>query len=256
MAEPLKDNVVLITGASQRIGRAIALGLAREGWHVALHFNTSAKAAEETALEITQAGGNAITLQGDLRNTDTIGDIVARAAEALGPMTCLINNASLFEDDRIETLTPQSWDDHLDINLRAPVLLSQHFVSQLPETMAGNIVNIIDQRVWKPTPQFFSYTTAKSALWATTQTMAQALAPRVRVNAIGPGPTLPSSRQSADDFETQRRSVPLGRSTSPEEISDAIRFILATPSLTGQMLALDGGQHLAWQTPDVIAAKE
>ena len=256
MAETHTNKVVLITGAGHRIGRAIALGLARDGWQVALHFNTSAEAAQDTAAQITQAGGTSATVQGDLRNVDTLGDIVGRAGQALGPVTCLINNASLFEDDRIETLTPQSWDDHLDINLRAPVLLSQRFVSQLPPDAAGNIVNIIDQRVWKPTPQFFSYTAAKSALWATTKTMAQALAPWVRVNAIGPGPTLPSSRQNADDFETQSRSVPLGHSTSPEEICDAIRFILATPSITGQMLALDGGQHLAWQTPDVTAAKE
>ena len=256
MSQPLANKAALVTGAGHRIGRAIALGLAGDGWAVGLHFNTSAEAAEETATQIRHAGGSALAVQGDLRDPGSIEQIFNATADALGPVTCLVNNASLFEDDRIETLTTQSWDDHLNINLRAPVLLSQHFVSQLPAAAGGNIVNIIDQRVWKPTPQFFSYTTAKSALWATTQTMAQALAPRIRVNAVGPGPTLPSSRQNVDDFETQSRSVPLGRSTSPEEICDAIRFILATPSLTGQMLALDGGQHLAWQTPDVIAAKE
>lgn len=253
MQETSTNKVALITGAGRRIGRSIALDLARNGWHVAVHFNTSQEAALDTASQITRAGGTAITVCGDLRDVDAIGDIVANANSALGPVSCLVNNASLFEADRLDTLTPQSWNDHFDINLRAPVFLSQHMVAQLPPAASGNIVHIIDQRVLRQTPEFFSYTAAKSALWAATRTMAQALAPRVRVNAIGPGPTLPSSRQTQDDFEQQSLSLPLARSTAPDEICDAIRFILASPSMTGQMLALDGGQHLAWQTPDAMA---
>jgi NAD(P)-dependent dehydrogenase (short-subunit alcohol dehydrogenase family) len=165
---------------------------------------------------------------------------------ALGPLGCLVNNASVFENDTAATADRASWDAHIEVNLRAPFVLMQGFAAQLPETASGAIVNLLDQRVWSLTPYFVSYTVSKAALWTLTQTMALALAPRIRVNGIGPGPTLPSPRQSAAQFERQCAALPLRRGTTPDEIAAAIRFILAAPAMTGQMIALDGGQHLGW----------
>jgi NAD(P)-dependent dehydrogenase (short-subunit alcohol dehydrogenase family) len=182
--------------------------------------------------------------------------IIDDAVEALGPLTCLINNASRFEPDEADTVTIDGWDRHLDTNLRAPVFLSQAFAAQLPTGEQGNIINIIDQRVWKLNPTFFSYTASKSALWTVTRTLAQSLAPRIRVNAIGPGPALPNVRMNDDDFAKQASLTLLQRGTSPEEISAALLFILSAPALTGQMIVLDGGQHLVWQTPDVTDVNE
>ncbi len=174
------------------------------------------------------------------------------ANKALGPVTTLINSASIFEDDCLKTLTPESWATHIDTNLRAPLFLSQAFVNQLPAGTDGNIINIIDQRVWRLNPRFLSYTASKAALWTLTQTLAQSLAPQIRVNAIGPGPVLTNERQAQADFEAQVEAVLLQRGPELSEICQAIRFILAAPSMTGQMIALDGGQHLAWATPDAI----
>ena len=173
-----------------------------------------------------------------------------RAAAALGPVTCLVNNASAFEPDTIATVTRASWDTHMETNLRAPLVLTQAFARALPSGAAGNVINILDQRVWNPTPYFLSYTVGKAGLWMLTKTLALALAPAIRVNAIGPGPTLPSERQSAEHFARQQRNTPLRRGPQPEEIGRAARFILDSPSLTGQMIALDGGQHLGWATPE------
>ncbi len=182
--------------------------------------------------------------------------LMAEASQALEGITCLINNASIFEPDEVGQITPASWGEHLDTNLRAPVFLSQAFARQLPAATEGNIISIIDQRVWKLNPKFFSYTMSKSALWTATRTLAQALAPRIRVNAIGPGPALPSVRMDEEEFAKQSRLTLLGRGTSPTEISAAVKFILSQPALTGQMIALDGGQHLVWQTPDVTEITE
>ncbi|MEZ5849914.1 MAG: SDR family oxidoreductase [Hyphomicrobiaceae bacterium] len=173
-------------------------------------------------------------------------------AARLGPLTCLVNNAAVFLDDRMGTIDAAQWDRQHAINLRAPVLLAQAFAAQLPEGADGLVVNMIDQRVWKPTPQFFSYGVAKAGLWAATRTMAQALAPRIRVNAIGPGPVLRSVHQSEADFAQEQAATPLGRGTSGEEIARAVRFLIDAPAMTGQMIALDGGQHLAWRTPDIV----
>ncbi len=245
-------RVVLITGAGRRIGRGLALDLARHGWAVGVHYAESAVDAESVVAEIAAAGGKAAALQADLADAAATSTLVPACAAALGQPTLLVNNAALFQEDRLQTVDASAWDRQLAINLRAPVLLSQAFAAGLPATVHGNIVNIIDQRVWRLTPQFFSYTIAKAALWTATQTMAQALAPRIRVNAIGPGPVLRSIHQSAADFGAEVSATLLGIGTSPAEIAAAIRFILDAPAMTGQMIALDGGQHLAWRTPDII----
>ena len=198
----------------------------------------------------------AVIVRGDLSQAQVPERLIEEAAQALGGLTCLINNASVFEPDVVGSITQQSWGQHLDTNLRAPVFLSQAFARQLPERATGNIVSIIDQRVWKLNPKFFSYTASKSALWTATRTLAQALAPRIRVNAIGPGPALPSVRMDEDEFAKQSRLTLLGRGTSPTEISAAVQFILSQPALTGQMIVLDGGQHLVWQTRDITGVKE
>ncbi|MAU40670.1 MAG: short chain dehydrogenase [Kordiimonas sp.] len=247
---------VLVTGAAHRIGRAIARDLGQHGWTVAVHYHRSDDAAQELVSEIHKAGGQAQCFAADLGNEQQTQDLIPAVTAALGPITAIINNASLFEYDDLATVSRESWDAHLNTNLRAPTVLTQNFVKQLPESQQGNIINIIDQRVWKLTPHFTSYTLSKAALWTLTQTAAQALAPRIRVNAIGPGPVLPSKRQSDAQFAQQTKAVPLQRATRLTEICETVRFILSNDAMTGQMIALDGGQHLNWQTPDVSGADE
>ena len=242
-------RAALVTGAANRIGKAMALDLARAGWSVAIHCNESQDAAEETAREARAAGGRAVVLRADLSEEADSAGLVPRAVEALGPLGCLVNNASVFELDTAASASEESWRRHMEPNLRAPLVLSQAFAKALPADRGGVIVNMLDQRVWNLTPYFLSYTVTKSALWTLTRTLAMALAPRVRVNGIGPGPALPSPRQSAEQFERQCRLTPLGHGTSPEEICAALRFILGARSMTGQMIALDGGQHLGWAQP-------
>ena len=247
---------VLVTGSAKRIGKRLALDFAADGWDVAVHCNASIAEAQEVAAIIRSLGRRAIIVRGDLSQADVPDRLIGEAAQGLGGLTCLINNASLFEPDEVGSITQASWAEHLDTNLRAPVFLSQAFARQLPGDQEGSIISIIDQRVWKLNPKFFSYTMSKSALWTATRTLAQALAPRIRVNAIGPGPALPSARMEQAEFDKQARLTLLGRGTSPEEISAAVKFILSQPALTGQMIALDGGQHLVWQTPDVMEIAE
>jgi NAD(P)-dependent dehydrogenase (short-subunit alcohol dehydrogenase family) len=246
---PPPARAALVTGAAKRIGRAIAEDLALQGWAVAIHYNSSRADAEELARTIQEGGGRAVALHADLRREAEVETLLPRATEALGGLSLLVNNASLFEMDKVDTATRQSWDAHIETNLRAPLVLCQAFARQLPAGVQGNIVNMLDQRVWKPTPYFLSYTVAKMGLWTLTRTLALALAPRVRVNGIGPGPTLPSLRQTQEQFERQCAAMPLGRGTTPQEICEALRFILAAPSMTGQMIALDGGEHLGWALP-------
>lgn len=252
------DQAVLVTGAAKRIGRAIALALAGEGYAVAVHYGRSREAAEALVAEIAGSGGRACAVQGDLADAQAVARLVPEAASGLGrALTMLVNNASEFEPDDLIALDPEQWERHFAINLRAPSFLVRDFARQCPQGADGLVVNLLDQRVWKPTPHFFSYQLTKSALWTATQTMAQALAPRgIRVNAIGPGPTVSNTRQGDDDFRKQVEATPLKRGASPEEIAKAVLFLAATPAMTGQMLALDGGQHLAWETPDVVGIKE
>jgi NAD(P)-dependent dehydrogenase (short-subunit alcohol dehydrogenase family) len=246
MTEWTGRKTVLVTGAAKRIGRAIALNLAAHGWAVAVHYHRSEVEAADVVSNIEHAGGRAVALQADLSREAQTETLIPRAADALGPLTCLVNNASLFEMDKIDSVTRASWDAHIETNLRAPLVLSQAFARQLSADAEGAIVNMLDQRVWSLTPYFLSYTVAKMGLWTLTRTLALALAPRIRVNGIGPGPTMPSPRQTAEQFAEQCRAMPLGRGTSPEEICEAVRFILGTRAMTGQMIALDGGQHLGW----------
>jgi NAD(P)-dependent dehydrogenase (short-subunit alcohol dehydrogenase family) len=249
-------KTALITGAAKRIGRQLALDLAEAGFDIAVHCNASVAEADEVAGQVRAMSRRAVVVQGDLAALETPERTINAAAKALGPLTLLINNASIFEPDEVGTISTDSWAQHQDTNLRAPVMLSQAFAAQLPQDKHGNIINIVDQRVWKLNPRFFSYTMSKAGLWTATRTLAQALAPRIRVNAIGPGPALPSARMDQSEFDKQARLTLLGRGTSPQEISAAAKFILSQPALTGQMIALDGGQHLVWQTPDVVEVSE
>ena len=250
--DPKIPRVALVTGAGRRIGRAIALELGRLGWRVGVHYAHSRAEAEAVAALIRNTGGAAEPLEADLADAASVARLVPECARRLGAPSCLVNNAALFLDDRIETLDPAQWDRQLAVNLRAPLLLAKAMAAGLPEGAAGAIINIIDQRVWRPTPLFFSYGVAKAGLWAATRTLAQALAPRIRVNAIGPGPVLQSVHQSPEDFAHEAASTLLGHGTTPDEIAAAVRFILDAPAMTGQMIALDGGQHLAWATPELV----
>lgn len=239
------NDIVLITGAAQRIGRVIALSFAERGWRVAIHYNRSADAAHRLASDIHEAGGWALTLHADLADHNAVEGIVAECVRIAGAPICLVNNASLFLNDAVSAISAQSWADHMDINLRAPIFLARDFAANLPEGAQGNIINIVDQRILRPSPDFFSYSLSKSGLWWATQTMAQSLAPKIRVNAIAPGPVMASIHQSSEEFEAEQRSTLLRRGAEPEEIAGAIHFILGTQGMTGQMICIDGGQHLS-----------
>ncbi len=255
----------LVTGAGARLGRAMAIYLAQRGHDVAVHYAGSRDGAEATVAEIRAMGRKAEALQANLLIEDETEALVPRAVAALGgPLTLLVNNASIFEYDNLETATRESWDRHIGSNLRAPFVLTQHFAAQVPEPAQdaageplarGLIVNMIDQRVLKLTPEFMSYTIAKMGLWALTRTAAQALAPRIRVNAIGPGPTLIGARQSEAHFAAQRAATVLERGANPADITAALGFFLDAPAVTGQLLCIDGGQHLAWRTRDVLGVE-
>lgn len=235
---------VLVTGGGKRIGRAIALALGQDGWHVAIHYHASRSDAESTAEAITSAGGRAAIVEANLMHEAETTTLVERAEQLVGPLEALVNNAAVFERDTVYTATRESWDFHLETNLRAPFVLMQSFARRLPEHAHGSIVNLLDQRVWNLGPAFTSYTVSKMGLWSLTQSLAVELAPRIRVNAVGPGPTLPSSRQTLEQFAAQCDRTPLRRGATPEEVADAVRYLLGARSVTGQMIAVDGGEHL------------
>jgi NAD(P)-dependent dehydrogenase (short-subunit alcohol dehydrogenase family) len=239
----------LVTGSARRIGRELALTAAHAGYDVVIHHHRSADAAAETVHEIEALGRRAVVAAADLADAAACRKLITAAP---GALTLLVNCASLFEDDAIATLTSEGWDAAMAANLRAPVLLAQAFAAALPEGSHGLVVNVIDQRVLRPTPQFFSYAVSKSALWAATQMMAQGLAPRIRVNAIAPGPTLPSIHQSPEAFAAETSAVILGHGATPPEIGQALAYLIDARSVTGQIIAVDGGQHLSWRTPDII----
>jgi len=239
-------RVALVTGGAKRIGRAIALALADAGFDLALHYRHSAEEAEATRRDVLALGRRIALLPAALDREEEVAALLPAAKAALGPVGVLVNNASAFHRDEWHDATRASWDSHIEPNLRAPFVLTQAFARALPETAEGVVINMLDQRVWSLTPHFVSYTVSKAALWALTQSMALALAPRIRVNGIGPGPAIPAPRQTPEHFAAQAAGTPLGHGTSPEEVARAVLSILSLPAMTGQMIALDGGQHLQW----------
>ena len=250
---PEVPRAALVTGAARRIGRAIALALHEAGYAVAIQANRSAAEAESLRDQIARAGGRAAVLRANLADHAAVAELVPAAVRAVGPLSLLVNNAATFEPDAIGALDAARFDRQFAVNLRAPLFLSEAFAAQARGDAA--IVNILDQRVFKLTPHFVSYTLAKSALHSATRMLAQALAPNVRVNAVAPGPTMASARQAAEDFARQAAAVPLGHGPTPEEIAAAVIYLAGARSVTGVTLAVDGGQHLAWQTPDTGIAE-
>lgn len=248
-----RAGAALVTGAGKRIGKSIAIALANAGYDIAVHFHTSKDEADLVAGEISAAGRKAVAIRANLSNEDETAGLVERCRDAIGPLNVLVNSASVFEHDDIKSLSRRSWDRHIETNLRAPLKLSQEFAKQAPDDGNNNIINVIDQRVLKLTPQFLSYTTSKAALHTLTLTLAQALGPDgIRVNAIAPGPVLKNSRQSDHDWRQQNEATVLGRGGTLDDLCAALRFLVETLSVTGQTITIDGGQHLAWQTPDVL----
>ncbi|WP_457661834.1 SDR family oxidoreductase [Sinorhizobium medicae] len=244
-------KAALVTGGARRIGRAIVEDLATHGFAVAIHANGSFAEAEALAASLRGSGAKAIALRADLTEIGAVSRLVAEATGSLGPLDLLVNNASVFNKDSIAEFDEAVWERHFALHVKARSLLARDFAQQRQADVSGLIVNVIDQRVWSPNPRFYSYMLSKSALWTATQTMAQALAPEIRVNGIGPGPTLPNDRQDPRDFQAQVEALILRRGPALDEFGRAIRFLFDTPSITGQMIALDGGQHLAWETPDI-----
>ena len=244
-------KIALVTGAADRVGAAIARRLARDGWAVIIHYRSSAEKAEAVAADIRAAdiragGGKAATIGADLADRDRRATLIADAAKHFGPLTLLVNNASSFERDSVADLDETLWDAHFAVHAEAPAFLSRDFAAQLPEGASGNIINIIDERVLDLSPAFFSYTLSKSVLWIMTRTLAQSLAPRIRVNAIGPGPTVPPPHVSSEAHLRRLTELPLGRAAGPDGIADGVAAILSLDSMTGQMIVLDGGEHIEW----------
>jgi NAD(P)-dependent dehydrogenase (short-subunit alcohol dehydrogenase family) len=259
MNNPVPDatpRAALVTGGAKRVGKAITLALAEAGYAVAVHVNASRAEADALCGDIRGKGGRAAVVEGDLTDHAEVLKLVPAALTAVGPLTLLVNNASLFQPDDIATLSRELFERHMAVHLRAPLFLAQAFAAQAPDGADASIVNMIDQRVMKPTPLFLSYALSKNGLYAATTMLAQALAPKVRVNAIAPGPTLPSSRQTPEEFARQTAKLLLGHGTNPREIAQAVLFLASAVSVTGQTIAVDGGQRLAWQTADIADIRE
>jgi NAD(P)-dependent dehydrogenase (short-subunit alcohol dehydrogenase family) len=241
----------LVTGGARRIGRAIVDDLAAHGWAVAIHYNHSREDAEELATAIRARGGRAALVSADFADPDCAERVIEEAKAALGPLTLLVNNASIFEKDGVGALELGLWNRQIAVNLTSPVMLAQAFAKQVPADVEGNIINLLDQRVFRPTPRYYSYQISKSGLWTATETMAQALAPHIRVNGIAPGPTLPNVRQTSERYRRQVDAILLKRAPDLAEFGRSIRYIVETRSITGEVIALDGGQRLGWRTPDL-----
>ena len=246
------SEVALVTGGARRIGRAIVERLAGAGYSVAIHCGSARTEAEALAREIDRRGGSAAVVTADLADPTDVDSLMPAAEAALGPVTLLVNNASSFVVDDVCAIDVPTWNRQFSINLRAPSVLAGALANRLPDGRRGAIVNIIDQRVWKLTPQYYSYTLTKAALLTATKTMAQALAPRIRVNAVGPGPTLPNPHDGADAMEQEAAATLLRHKVEASEIADAVLYLAQARSVTGQMIAVDAGQHLGWRTPDII----
>jgi len=245
-----EQKTALVTGAAKRLGRAIALDLARHGWNIAIHYHASEREARVTCEDVRTAGTKAALVKADLAREDEVEAIVAQAVAELGSITALVNSASVFENDQWYSADRASWDKHLNVNLRAPLVLAQTFGRQLPRDSHGAIVNLLDQRLFKPSPDFLSYGVSRAGLHWLTPVLAQALAPRIRVNAVAPGPTLKATRQSPAQFEHERSSTILGHGSEPQDICDAVRYLLDARAVTGQTIVVDGGQHLIWKLAD------
>jgi NAD(P)-dependent dehydrogenase (short-subunit alcohol dehydrogenase family) len=247
-----ENHVALITGGAKRIGAAITRSLAKKGYAVVIHFNSSGDEAEALAASIRAEGHQAATLQADLASPDSVANMMRDAAKIFGPITLLVNNASSFLNDTLHSIDVMQWNRQFSINIRAPSILAKDFAAQLPDSMSGSIINIIDQRVWKLTPEFYSYTLSKAALWAATQTMAQTLAPRIRVNGVGPGPTIGNIHDGDAGVNKEAAGTLLEKRVDPEDIADAVLYLASANRVTGQMIAVDSGQHLGWRTPDIL----
>lgn len=254
MAAAAGRGTALVTGGARRIGRALVLAVAQAGYDVAVHHRSAEAEAEQVAGLVREAGRRAVVLRADLSREVETASLVERAGEALGPLSLLVNNASLFLDDRVGALARDTWDAQIETNLRAPLVLSEAFAAQAPRDPGADplIVNLLDQRVLRPNPRFFTYTLTKAALWTATRTLAQALAPHVRVNGIGPGPTLASVHQDEAAFLAEAAGTPLERAVRPEDLCAAALYLIDARAVTGQMIAVDSGQHLGWRTPDVV----
>ena len=251
------SRAVLITGAGARVGAHFAKGLAADGWHVAVHYNRSRAGADALVSAIIQSGGQAAAVKANLAVPQDVDTLIARASAALGaPLTALINNASTFTPDAADDFTRATYDYHMEVNFRAPLILTQKLAEQLPPETQGAVINMIDQRVLKPNPTFFTYSAAKASLFWATKTQAQSYAPQMRVNGIGPGPTLQSVHQENDEFDAEVSATLLGHSSSPDSLLEGVRYLLSAKSVTGQMIAIDSGQHLTWRTPDIILGSD
>jgi NAD(P)-dependent dehydrogenase (short-subunit alcohol dehydrogenase family) len=246
-------RTALVTGGARRVGRAISLKLAEAGYAVAIHCNESVSEAEELADAIISGGGHAAVISADLADPASVEGVLPAAAAQLGPVSLLVNNASLFIADQVTAIDVPTWNRQFSVNIRAPSVLAGMMANALPDGLEGAIINILDQRVWKLTPEYYSYTLSKAAMWAATRTMAQAFAPRIRVNAVGPGPTLANQHDGQDLFLREAAGTLLGHPVGPHEIADAVLYLANARSVTGQMLAVDSGQHLGWRTPDIVS---
>jgi NAD(P)-dependent dehydrogenase (short-subunit alcohol dehydrogenase family) len=251
--DTIRHGAALVTGGAKRLGRAITLKLAHAGFPVAIHCNESVAEAEALAEMIVATGGRATVISADLADPEAVERILPAAIAELGPVTTLVNNASLFVADSVTRIDVPAWNRQFSVNIRAPSVLAGALATALPAGREGAIVNILDQRVWKLTPEYYSYTLSKAAMWTATRTMAQALSPRIRVNAVGPGPTLANIHDGEELFRREAEGTLLGRAIQPDEIADAVLWLVRARSVTGQMIAVDSGQHLGWRTPDIVS---